>query len=241
MTIRSTLATSLAITLMALAAVALLNAKPVFAHARYKSSTPGTGQILTASPARVEITFTEQIQKVSGTYGIEVTRDRGAAVISGPAVVNDADRTHLSVPLQTGLGPGRYVVNWKDTSDADGDPVTGAFSFYINTQPNAVDLENDRQLAQIGFEDVTATAGTSSTATASTPAPAGTPASRPTTAASGTQSPGVSAATLIPTSTSTSTGSDGNNTVAYVIIAAIAIIVVVGLGVWQYATRRRRS
>ena len=240
MTIRTTVAASLAIALMAAGVAALLTAAPAFAHARYKSSTPGTGEVLTTSPVRVDITFTQQIQKVSGTYAIDVNRDRGASVTGGTAVVDDADRTHLSVPLQTGLGPGRYVVNWKNTSDADGDPATGGFSFYINTQPNTVDLANDAQLAQIGFEDVTATAaaaGTPSTSTASTPAPAGTPASRPTTAASGTQSPAVSAATPIPTSTSTSSGGS-SNTVAYVIIATIAVIAVVGLGVWQYATRR---
>ena len=242
MTVRSKLTVLLVVVLTAAAAIS--NAAPVFAHARYKSSTPGTGEVLAASPARVDIVFTQELQKVSGTYGIEVTRDRGAAITTGPAVVADTDRTKLSVPLQADLGPGRYVVNWKNVSDADGDPATGAFSFYVNTQPNAVDLENDKQLEQIGFEPETPAAGTTpeagqtpqsgATASAST-------AARPSAAVTGTRSPGISAATPLPTNASTSTDGGGGNTGLYVIIAAAIIAgIIVGFAAWQYTARRRR-
>ena len=97
--------------------------------------TPGKGEALTASPARVEIEFTQEIQKISGSYSIQVVKDRGLDVTAGPAVVNDADRHKLSVPLKDSLTPGRYVVNWANTSDDDGDPATGAFSFYLNYAP----------------------------------------------------------------------------------------------------------
>ena len=230
----------------ALASAALFSAMPVFAHARYKSSTPDTGAVLASSPARVEITFTEQVQKVAGTYSIEVTRDRGASATAGSAVLDDANRTKLSVPLQTALAPGRYVVNWTNVSDDDADPAEGAFSFYINTQPNAVDLANDKQLAALGFEDVTATAAAGG---ASTPAPSGTTTAASTTApvttrpvgttASGTQSPGISAATPIPTTTSTSTSGGSDNTNLYVAIGAAIVGLVIGFGAWQYLSRRR--
>ncbi len=224
----------------ALASAALFSAMPVSAHARYKSSTPGAGEVLTASPARVEIIFTEQIQKVSGTYSIEVTRDRGAAVTSGSAVVDESDRTKMSVKLQADLAPGRYVVNWTNVSDDDADPSEGAFSFYINTQPNAVDLANDKQLAALGFEDVTATAAGG---VASTPAPGGTattntPESSKTRPAV-TQSPGISAATPIPTTTSTSTSGGSDDTNLYVVIGAVIVGLIVGFGAWQYLSRRR--
>ena len=209
------------------AAAAISNAAPALAHAGYKSSTPGKGEVLAASPARVEITFTQQLQKVSGTYGIEVNRDRGAAVTSGPAVLDETDRSKLSVPLQADLQPGRYVVNWKNISDADGDPKEGAFSFYVNKQPNAVDLQNDKQLEQIGFEPETPAAGT-------TPAGA-TPA-----ATTGTREPAISAATPGPTPASTNNDS-GSNTGLYIIVAAAAIAgIIVGFGAWQYTARRRR-
>jgi methionine-rich copper-binding protein CopC len=227
------------------AAVAIVfTASPAFAHARYKSSTPGTGEVLTASPARVDITFTEQIQQVSA-YSIEVNRDRGASVTSGPAAVDDADRTKLSISLQAGLAPGRYVVSWTNVSEDDGDPVNGGFSFYISTEANAVDLANDKQLAALGFEDVTVTAAAGG---ANTPSPggtsaAGTPAparTRPAaTTASGTQSPGISAATPIPTTTSTGGGSSSSSTTLYVIVGATVVGLIIGLGAWQYLSRRR--
>ena len=154
----------------ALCVAALVMASPAFAHARYTGSTPGKGEVVATAPARLEITFTEDVQKVSGTYAIDVAHDRGASVISGAAAVDEADRSKVSVALQPGLTAGRYVVNWKNVADGDGDPATGAFSFYIGKQPNANDLENDQQLEAVGFEEETAGAGTT-TAGTSTPAP----------------------------------------------------------------------
>ena len=134
-------------------------ASPTAAHADYASSTPGRGEQLAVAPPEVEITFTQQIQKITGTYDIAVNKDRGLSATSGPAVVNDADRTKMSVPLQPNLGSGRYVVNWKNLSDGDGDPKEGAFSFYLNYVPTAVDLANDAELEQIGNEGEEPVAG----------------------------------------------------------------------------------
>jgi methionine-rich copper-binding protein CopC len=227
MTTRTTLSAMLAAA--AVLAATLMAAAPVFAHARYKSSTPGTGQVLAASPARVEITFTQQIQKVSGTYGIDVTRGGGAAVTAGPDVVDESDRTKLSVPLQGGLPPGRYVVHWKNVSDDDGDPAEGAFSFYVNTQPTAADLADDKRLEQIGAE-------------AEAPAATGTPATTATAAATtGTREPAISAATPLPTTAAAGGDGGGSDTGTYILIAA-AILggALIGFAGWQYAVRRRR-
>jgi methionine-rich copper-binding protein CopC len=227
----------------AVAAAMFLAASPVFAHARYKSSTPGTGEVLAASPGLVEITFTEQIQKVSGAYSIEVTRDRGAAVTAGPAVVNENDRTKMSVPIKPGLAPGRYVVNWTNVSDDDGDPANGGFSFYINSQPSAVDLANDKQLAALGFEDVTATAAAGGASTPGTTVATATPAAASTkpavTAAAGTQSPAISAATPRPTPATTPSSGGDSNTNLYIIIGAGVVGLIIGFGAWQYFSRRR--
>ena len=174
----------LALGIVATAAASLLAVSPAFAHARYKSSTPGTGEAITASPAQVEIEFTQEIQKIAGGYGIQVVKDRGLDVTAGPAMVNDADRHKMSVALQPDLTAGRYVVNWTNTSDEDGDAAKGAFSFYLNYQPNAVDLANDAQLATVGFEDVTAEAGTTvaeQTPTLGGSAVSGTPTAEPVT------------------------------------------------------------
>lgn len=214
---------------------ALLLASPAFAHARWASSTPSKGEAITASPARVEIQFTGDIQKVSGTYGIQVVKDRGLDVTAGPAVVDDTDRSKLSVPLKPNLSPGRYVVNWTNTSDKDGDPAAGAFSFYLNYRPNTVDLANDAQLEQIGAEQATPSGDRSLEVTPATTAAAATPtrsATNPTNAAPTTP------AASTPAATSNGGGRSTTAIIAILVIVSLAGIGV-GLGVWQL--RRRRT
>lgn len=197
------------------------------AHARLKSSNPTAGEILQASPAQVEIIFSEDIRKVAGDYSIQVARDRGAAVTTGPAVIDDTNRSRMTVQLQPNLGPGRYVVNWHNVSDADGDPLDGAFSFYVRTQPNTVDLANDAQLAQIGAPETPGAATATSTApTAVTSAPG--------TSTAATAAPGASVtAVAAPTSSG-----GGSNTTVYVIIGVLAVAAIGAAGAWWFFARR---
>ena len=209
---------------LCMAAIALLCAlafaTTASAHARYKTSTPDKGEVLAAAPARVTITFTEEIQKVSGTYGIDVTKDGGGPVTAGPATVDDADRTKLSVPLQSTLPDGRYIVTWNNVSDDDRDPAKGAFSFYISTQPSAADLAADKQLETIGAEDETPTDETPGT-TVATPVATSQPS--------------------VPPPTATTKKDDGGNgmTITIVVIAAIIAGAVVGFAGWTVMSRRR--
>jgi methionine-rich copper-binding protein CopC len=185
---------------------------------------------LTVAPTEVSITFTQEVQKVAGTYDLAVNKDRGPSVTAGPAVVNDADRTIMSVPLQADLADGRYVVRWKNVSDTDGDAAEGAFSFYLNYEPNAVDLENDNQLDQIGVEG-TPTASTpegeESVIATSEPTAGGGPATGPTAESSpdagGEEDEGDSSSTL------------------WVILGAVGIGIVAGGGAYVFARSRRGS
>ncbi len=208
-------------------AIALMLPSVALAHSRYKSSTPGTSEVVQASPAQVEITFTEAIQKVTGTYDVTVDKDRGPSVTSGPAVVDSADRTKMSVPLKPNLPAGRYVVNYKNVSDGDGDPFAGAFAFYVQTPPTTVDKANDAQLAQIG-------------------AP-GTPGAQTTTGAASspaaTAAPSIaSAQTAVPTAVpATATGGGGGSNTGRNVGIGIGVAVVVLLlagGGWYVVSRR---
>lgn len=204
---------------LALITAAVLLPSIASAHARLGSSTPAVGEVLQASPTAVEITFTQEIQKVSGLYSIKVTNAAGADVTALPAVVNETDRTKMSVQLQPALPPGRYVVNWHNVSDADGDPLDGAFSFYIQNEPTASDLEDDQRLALIGQEETPqATAETS-------PAP--------------TTAPVTSAPAASPTATAaTSSGGGGSNTTVYVVVGVLAVAAVGAAGAWWFFARR---
>jgi methionine-rich copper-binding protein CopC len=214
-------AAGLAAALVALAVGTALAPHPALAHARYKSSTPGKGEVLATSPPAVEIVFTQNVQKVAGAYGIAVNRDRGGPVTSSPPTLDDADRSKMSVPLQPNLPAGRYVVNWKNVSDDDGDPLEGAFSFYVAAQPTTVDLANDQQLAQVGANLETAQAGT--------PGAGSTP---PATARPGVT--GTAAATAAsPTAVPASSGSGGgSNTGLFIGIGVAVAIVLIAGGGW---------
>lgn len=134
-------------------AAALLAVSGASAHANYKSSTPAKGEVLSASPARVSITFTQEVQKVTGTFGIDVTNASSAPVTLGDATLDDSDRSTMTIALNPGLDPGRYIVRWKNVSDVDGEAAEGAFSFYVEARPSVEDLAADQGLAEIGAEE----------------------------------------------------------------------------------------
>jgi methionine-rich copper-binding protein CopC len=182
------------------------------AHARHKSSTPAVGEVLSTPPSAVTITFTQDIQKVSGTYDIQVTLDRGESVTAGPAAIAEGDRSTMSVPLKP-LTTGRYEVHWKNVSDEDGDPIEGAFSFYLNKQPNSIDRLADTRLAAIGAPEATGTAGTGSPAAAMTTATAT-----------------IAVTTTATAASSNGSGSGSSNTTLIVIIAVIATVAMGGGG-----------
>jgi hypothetical protein len=210
--------------LIAAAAVALVVVSTASAHARQKSSTPAKGEVVAASPPRVTVVFSQAIQKVAGSYSLSVEKD-GAGVTAGPAVINEADRTQISVPLQSGLAAGRYVVRWTNVSDEDGDPAEGAFSFYVQTQPGASDLADDKQLESIGAE-------------AETPAASDTPATAAT--ASGATAAAPTRTSATPAAASKSSDGGNGNTTLYVVVGVIAAAAVLAVGGFAYARRGGR-
>ena len=213
------------------AALSLLFVATVSAHAGYKSSTPARGEVVATSPANVEITFTQDIRKVAGAYGIDVANESGASVVSGPAVISEADRSQLSVPLRPSLPPGRYVVRWNNTSDDDGDPKEGAFSFYVGTQPTAADLQRDQALLAIGAEDETTPAATKSSAVGATP-----------TVGAASTATGTSARTSVstPVAVAPAKNDRGSNTPFIIAIVVIVAIVIAGGAGWFALSRRQR-
>ena len=227
-------ASTVFVAVAAVLAAVSFHAATASAHARPKSSTPAKGEVVSASPPRVDIFFTQAIQKIAGTYGIEVERDRGGSAAEGRAVIDEGDRTHMSVALQPGLKPGRYVVRWMNVSDDDGDPAEGAFSFYVQTQPNAVDRENDAQIEQIGAEGETPAAG-------ATAAPSAGAASTPRGVATGSAASATRPASTAsaPTTSPDASEDEGGGTLLYIVGAGIAVAAIAALGGWWLVRRNR--
>jgi hypothetical protein len=228
-------ASTLFVAAVAVMVAITFHAATASAHARPKSSTPAKGEVVSASPSRVDIYFTQAIQKIAGTYGIDVERDRGGSVAAGAAAIDESDRTHMSVALQPGLKPGRYVVRWKNVSDDDGDPAEGAFSFYVQIQPNAVDRDNDAQIELIGAEGETPPPpGTVPPQTSAATTPGGVATGSP---ASATRP--ASTASAPTTSSPDASEDDSAGTTLYVVGAAMAAALVAGLGGWWLIRRNR--
>ena len=132
--------------------------------------------MLQSAPTNVDIVFVETIQKTAGSYGIDVALAGGGSVTSGAATIDPADAAHLSVALKPDLAAGRYAVNWHNVSSVDGDAAEGAYSFYVKTQPTAVDLAKDAEMAMVGREPIKAPAAVAGEPTVVAPAAATSPA-----------------------------------------------------------------
>jgi methionine-rich copper-binding protein CopC len=189
------------------------------AHARLAESTPAVGEVLAASPPQVSITFTQEVQKITGTYGIDVFDASGAEVTAADAVLSDDDRHILTVDLQPALPVGRYVVQYKNVSDADGDPFEGAYAFYVGREPTAEELTADEQLAD---QEEEATPTTQ-------------PAASPTVAA-------IPTATASPTTPSGDGDDDaGGALTLIVVVAAIALVAVLVVVGYVAFSRQRKT
>ncbi len=137
-----------AIAAVATACVISLAALTAFAHADYDRSFPARGDVVAEAPERVEVFFTQDVIKREGAFYVRVFDDAGTQVSEGDGAVNDDDRRNVNADLPPALGPGRYIVEWKTTSDIDGDTDDGAFCFYVGVEPTA---EQEAECAE--FED----------------------------------------------------------------------------------------
>jgi copper resistance protein C len=110
-------------------------ASAAFAHAHYARSQPSPGQVLSASPLKIDIYTDSEMRKAAGGNFITVTGPQGNRVDDGNPALDDADRQHLSVGLTPDLPNGRYLVSFQTLSDVDGDLDHGQFAFYIGAGP----------------------------------------------------------------------------------------------------------
>jgi len=126
--------------------IALAGVAPAFAHAEPATVRPGDGAVLTSAPTRVDIRMSQEMARREGATGIRVFDAGGSEVTSAPAVIDNADRKHLSVVLASPLAPGEYTVRWKTLSADDGDTAEGTFRFTFD--PNGAPSPGKETLRQ---------------------------------------------------------------------------------------------
>lgn len=112
--------------------ILLLAPRAAQAHAEYEHSDPPADSVIPSPPDTVRIWFTQELFRREGANWIEVAGPDGSQVQVGDAVVDDDDRTLLSVGLQTGLGAGEYQVRWHSLSADDADEDEGEFTFRVD-------------------------------------------------------------------------------------------------------------
>lgn len=113
---------------IALATLAATLSPLAFAHATLVDSFPAKGQVLTASPSEIHITFNEHVEarycriKLVSNAGKNFDADRPAADKANPNTIVAA------VPV---LRPGTYSARWTAVG-GDGHKTHGDFSFTVS-------------------------------------------------------------------------------------------------------------
>lgn len=121
------------VTLALLAGLALVPGR-ASAHAGFERSEPAENAVLAESPERVDIWFGQEMARNSGLPIVIVVNQAGDVIADEP-VLDDDDRTHISIELPPELPPRRYTVIWHNLSDEDGEEAQGAFHFYVGQGP----------------------------------------------------------------------------------------------------------
>lgn len=112
-------------TIFAVVLASVLTAIPAFAHAALISSDPANGAQLDASPARITLTFNQDVEPQFAT--VTVSGPDGTAYADGAVRVDGPDAVIDVKPL----GPAAsYVVAYRVIS-ADGHPITGQYTFEV--------------------------------------------------------------------------------------------------------------
>ncbi|MFJ9785532.1 copper resistance CopC/CopD family protein [Amycolatopsis sp. NPDC101161] len=110
----------------------VLTAAPASAHVEIVSTTPGDGSRLTAAPAQVSVTLSENVGIQPGS--LKVVDTRGTAVDTGPVFQPGDVAEQVAVRLKPDLPDGSYLVEYAFIS-TDSHPVRGTFAFVVGAGP----------------------------------------------------------------------------------------------------------
>jgi methionine-rich copper-binding protein CopC len=123
--------------------VACLTVAAAFAHAEPATISPGDGAVVNAVPATIVYEMSQDMARQDGAGGqpannLEVFDASGKKVSTENAVVDDTDRSKLTLKMPATLAVGTYTVKWTTLSADDGDAANGQFTFiYDPSKPPA--------------------------------------------------------------------------------------------------------
>lgn len=140
------------------------------AHAEPVRADPPINGVVAASPAQVEIWFSEEATdattiKVFAPDGVRV--DLGGAKLD----LQDPQRVHVTVGVSPHLDPGTYRVEWNSVSGQDGDAASGSYTFTIGTATPVASPQASPVATPIGTPQVIPAAVSATPAPTSTAVP----------------------------------------------------------------------
>ncbi len=220
-------------TVFGIVALLCLTAVVVSAHAQLKTADPADKATVTASPAQVTLTFSEETSATRSTGSVV---DASGAVVSTGFKVDLNDRTKMTIALKPSLPNGVYTVKFHTLTEDDNGMVDGTTTFTLQAAAAAGSATTGTvpaASAVTGTGTALATRGTTATI-ASTAVPT---ATRPATSAVAT---GTGGATPIPTTLPQTGKSVGGAMVPWLLLIVIAGVSAVGAGL-AFRSRTRRS
>ncbi|AND42942.1 MAG: copper resistance CopC family protein [Bacillota bacterium] len=115
----------------------IVSVNNAFGHTGLESSSPQDGEVITAGPNDIKMTFETKVEQGS-TF--EVTNANGDSISIENITLSNNQMTGR---LSNDLANGAYKVNWKIIG-ADGHPIEGQFSFSVNA-PTTVDPTEENE------------------------------------------------------------------------------------------------
>lgn len=112
--------------LLTLMLLSVLSPLPALAHAAPDLQVPAENAVV-SPPAEIRLTFNEALEPAFS--GISLSREGGATVPTGKAMVLEPGRRAIRLPLPA-LAPGVYIVNWAVVS-IDGHRTKGQYRFTV--------------------------------------------------------------------------------------------------------------
>ena len=100
------------------------------AHAALDTSDPSAGEVMSAAPATVTLTFTEPLEQ---TYSRLQIFDSQGLEVAGTTLSFGADGYSMSLALPPDLANGTYSVLWRTLSQADGHTAQNYITLTIGT------------------------------------------------------------------------------------------------------------
>lgn len=133
--VHPTMASRLAVAVLASAAMLAITPARAHAHAALVSTEPAADERLEAAPERVVLRFTEPVQVEDD--GVVVYGRSAETIEASPPEHPDGEGSAVAVNLPV-IEQGAYLVSWRVLS-SDGHPVSGAFTFLVGDAATEAD------------------------------------------------------------------------------------------------------